>query len=233
MRLFAIGDLHLPGGQDKPMDVFGIQWRDHVTRLREAWHSVVHSDDWVLVPGDISWAMRLEDVLPDLAYLGDLPGHIVLLRGNHDYWWQGIGKVRQLLPSNVQAIQNDCVLLPDATAVCGARGWDLPSKEGVSAHDIRIYERELQRLRFSLEHGRRSGARRLVAMMHFPPAESGAMPTGFTEILEEYGVALCVYGHLHGEPGRRALQGCYRGVFYQLVAADALGFRPWLVDSVC
>ena len=231
-KLYAIADLHLPGGQDKPMDVFGVQWRDHVNHLRQAWVDLVRDEDWVLVPGDISWAMRLEEALPDLDFLGRLPGRIILLRGNHDYWWQAIGKVRRALPANIHAIQNDCILLPDNTAICGTRGWDLPTKEGVTAQDIRIYERELQRLRMSLEKARQSGARRLVAMMHFPPAETGGMPTGFTCHMEEYGVSICVYGHLHGDYGRRALRGRHRGVYYRLVSADALGFRPWLVSDV-
>ena len=212
------------------MDVFGYQWHNHPERIEQAWKESVASDDWVLVPGDISWAMRLQEAAEDLAFLGMLPGNIILVRGNHDYWWQGIGKVRQALPPNMYAVQNDYVLLPGGIAVCGTRGWELPSREGVSAHDIRIYEREVTRLRLSLEQGRRSGARRLIAMLHFPPAESGAMPTGFTATLAEFGVDTCVYGHLHGEATRSALKGCHRGIAYHLVAADALDFRPLFLE---
>ncbi len=232
MKLFAIGDLHLPGGQEKPMDVFGRQWTDHPQIIRTAWQEVVAPADWVLVPGDISWAMHLEEARDDLAFLGNLPGRIVILRGNHDYWWHGIGKVRQALPPNVTALQNDCVMLNDDCAVCGTRGWELPDSATNTPQDEKIYEREVIRLEMSLQAARRAGAERLFAMLHFPPADSDGRATDFTRLLEQYCVEKCVYGHLHAAAVQRALRGTCRGVFYQLVSCDALGFTPYLVAEV-
>ena len=124
MRIFAIGDLHLPGNQEKPMDVFGAHWADHGRRIASAWEATVGPDDVVLMPGDLSWAMTLDEAIDDLAYLGALPGDAIIIRGNHDYWWSAIGKVRQGLPPGVHAIQNDFVALGEV-AVCGTRGWSL------------------------------------------------------------------------------------------------------------
>src|SRR5690625_5152265 len=150
VRIFAIGDLHLPGNQEKPMDIFGSGWTNHPDRIRKAWSENVSEDDWVLMPGDLSWAMTLEEAADDLAYLGKLPGTTVIIRGNHDYWWSAIGKVRSALPPRVFALQNDHILLPDGSALCGTRGWDLPARAG-DPHDVKIFERELQRLELSLE----------------------------------------------------------------------------------
>lgn len=232
VKLFAIGDLHLPGNQDKPMDIFGRHWEDHAERIRQAWQATVSPADWVLVPGDISWAMRLEDMTADLAYLGGLPGNIVIIRGNHDYWWQSIGKVRRALPPNVTALQNDYVALPGQWAVCGTRGWELPQNDGVTAHDIKIFEREVQRLRLSLRSARKDGYDKLIVMLHYPPADSQGMPTGLTAVMEEFGVAICVYGHLHGDAGRRHLRGVHRGITYCLSASDALQFQPVCIMEI-
>lgn len=232
MRVFAIGDLHLPGGQEKPMDVFGERWAGHGRRIAERWRELVSEEDVVLVPGDISWAMKLDEARDDLAYLGALPGRAVIIRGNHDYWWQAIGKVRRALPPNVAALQNDHVPLGGPWAVCGTRGWVLPGTEGFTEEDRRIYEREVQRLALSLESAAKAGLRPVIAMLHFPPAHRDGAPTEFTRLLEEYGVRLCVYGHLHGEAARGALRGTHRGVHYELVACDAIGFAPKLVAEL-
>ena len=232
VRIFAIGDLHLPGGQDKPMDVFGTEWRDHAVRIEASWRKAVGDGDVVLVPGDISWAMKLDEAACDLAFLGRLPGTIVLIRGNHDYWWQGIGKVRAALPCGVHAVQNDHFRLPGGWAVCGSRGWVHPHAPEFTQHDRKIYERELERLELSLESAVRAGLRPGVAMLHFPPAPADGRPTGFTALLERYRVPLCVYGHLHGDARAGALRGEVRGVLYRLVACDAVGFSPALVAEL-
>lgn len=231
VRIFAIGDLHLPGKQEKPMDIFGSGWTDHPERIRQAWLEVVGPNDWVLMPGDLSWAMTLEEAADDLAYLGGLPGTTVIIRGNHDYWWSAIGKVRRALPPRVYALQNDHVLLPDGTAVCGTRGWDLPSRTD-DPHDAKVFQREVQRLRLSLESAVNAEARPRIVMMHYPPMVGSSQSTPFTDLMEEYGVSLCVYGHLHGAGRRVAVEGVHRGVEYRLVACDAIGFRPLYLCSV-
>ncbi|HLS90244.1 MAG TPA: metallophosphoesterase [Limnochordia bacterium] len=231
MKIFAIGDLHLPGGQEKPMDIFGANWANHGERIAQGWRERVSPGDIVLLPGDLSWAMTLEEAADDLAYLGSLPGEVILIRGNHDYWWSAIGKVRKALPPGVHALQNDYYAL-GKLAICGTRGWLLPGTEGFGPHDEKVYRREVERLRLSLEAAVKAGLKPAIAMMHYPPAPRTQAPTGFTELLEAYGVQLCVYGHLHGEAQNGALSGTVRGVHYRLVACDAIGFAPLRVAEV-
>ena len=128
MAIYAIADLHLPGGDIKPMDVFGAHWAGHFEKISEDWRARVKPEDVVLLPGDISWAMALTDARQDLEAIGALPGSKVLLRGNHDYWWSGIGRVRDILPPDMYAVQNDCLCLND-TLICGTRGWLLPAPD--------------------------------------------------------------------------------------------------------
>jgi hypothetical protein len=138
MSIFAIGDLHLPGGDDKPMQVFGAHWEGHWEKIRADWRARVTGEDAVLIPGDISWAMHLEDALPDLRAIGELPGRKILLRGNHDYWWGAISRVRDVLPPGMYALQNDALVL-DGVAFCGSRGWTYP--QNADGEDARLYDR--------------------------------------------------------------------------------------------
>lgn len=212
------------------MDVFGSAWQDHPQVIRKAWQDTVSPDDVVLVPGDISWAMTLEQAREDLDYLGALPGRLVLIRGNHDYWWSAIGKVRQALPDNVAAIQNDHVMLSDGWAVCGTRGWTVPGGPAYDpVVDDKLYAREQHRLQLSLESAVRAGAERLIVMLHYPPVNDRHEPSGFTALMERYPVEYCIYGHLHGSAQRRALTGERAGIRYHLVACDAIGFKPTFI----
>src|SRR5690625_595011 len=214
------------------MDVFGQAWQDHPRVIREAWIQRVGSDDLVLVPGDISWAMTLEQARDDLQYLGDLPGRIILIRGNHDYWWNAIGKVRAALPPNVEAIQNDHVMLSDGWAVCGSRGWKVPGGPGYDpVEDDKLYAREQQRLEMSLQSAVRAGADKLFVMLHYPPVNDRHEPSGFTRLLETYPVRHCIYGHMHGNSRYRALTGEREGIRYHMVACDGIGFRPVQIDT--
>ncbi|MCL6518115.1 metallophosphoesterase [Alicyclobacillus sp.] len=224
MALFAIADLHLAQAVDKPMDVFGPEWDGHPEKIREAWCQMVSDTDIVLLPGDISWAMTMDEALPDLRWIGALPGIKVMIRGNHDYWWSGIGKVRRVLGPNHYAIQNDALALGD-WAICGTRGWLLPSHPKFTETDETIYRREANRLKLSLDAAKQLG-RPIVAMLHYPPCGELGETTVFTELLVEYGVQLCVYGHLHGPAHRFAVEGLADGVEYRLVSADYVGFKP-------
>jgi len=146
MRLFAIGDLHLPGGDDKPMDVFGGQWEDHFLRISQDWRGRVGETDVVLIPGDISWAMQLRDAVADLTAIGALPGRKVLVKGNHDYWWNGVTQVRSALPEGMSVLQHSAIDLEEAV-VCGTRGWTIPTKDApLPPEEWKIYQRELLRL---------------------------------------------------------------------------------------
>ncbi len=226
MDIYGISDLHLPGGDDKPMDVFGPEWSDHINRITRAWKSIVGPEDLVLSPGDLSWAMRLDAAGPDLSYLGTLPGNIVLVKGNHDLWWKSITQLRQRLPGNVFALQNDFYPLPKGLAICGSRGWKCPTSREFTSEDEKIYLREMERLRLSLQSAIDSGYTPFTVMLHFPPTDENRTPSGFTEIMEDFDIKYCVYGHLHGQAQEQALTGIHRGISYHLVACDAIGFRP-------
>ena len=225
MRVFAIGDLHLPGGDMKPMDVFGSHWENHFERISESWRALVSEDDVVLIPGDISWAMQLADALYDLEQISKLPGRILILRGNHDYWWSSLTQLRCSLPQGMHAVQNDAYDAGDMV-FCGTRGWAIPG-QGAAAQDEKIFRREVLRLEMSLKAARQAAdGRPIVAMMHYPPLlpEHKASGTAFTKLLSAYGVSRCVYGHLHGQSIQRGINGVYDGVRYDLVSCDALGF---------
>ena len=226
MRVFAIGDLHLPGGDLKPMDVFGPHWENHFERICADWRAKVSEEDVVLIPGDISWAMQLQDALDDLRRIAQLPGRILILRGNHDFWWSSLTQLRCSLPERMHAVQNDAYDAGDFV-FCGTRGWMIPG-QGTSAQDEKIYKREALRLEMSLSAARKiAQGRPVVAMMHYPPLlpEHKAGGTAFTSLLSAYGVSRCVYGHLHGQSVQRGVRGLYEGVMYDLVSCDALSFQ--------
>ncbi|CAM3787246.1 metallophosphoesterase [Alicyclobacillus pomorum] len=227
MAFYALGDLHLSHAVDKPMDVFGSGWDHHAEKIAEHWNQMVSDDDVVLIPGDISWAMTLEEARPDLDYIGRLHGDKVMIRGNHDYWWNGISKVRNALPSRCYAIQNDSLSL-HGYAICGSRGWILPTHPKFTADDEVIHTREVGRLKMSLERAATYGLP-IIAMLHYPPCGMEGEDTLFTEVLEAFQVRLCVYGHLHGAAHRFAFEGIKNGVEYRLVSADYVNFKPVLL----
>lgn len=225
MKLFAIGDLHLPGGDDKPMDVFGEQWTDHFERIARDWRARVSPEDVVLIPGDVSWAMQLSAALPDLAAIAALPGRKVLSKGNHEYWWSSVTQVRAALPAGMYAIQHDALDLGEAV-VCGTRGWIFPGGDApLTPEDEKIYRRELGRLRMALdEAAKRTDGRPLVVMLHYPPLYAQGRASGFSELIEAYPVHTVVYGHLHGAAIRTGFNGVHGGVRYRLTSCDSLGF---------
>ena len=184
----------------------------------------VKDEDIVLIPGDLSWGMHLDDALQDLNAIGELPGKKIITRGNHDYWWSSIGRVRDKLPKNMYALQNDSILL-DGYLFAGTRGWLLPTDE-VEESDIRIFKRELGRLEMSLEHARRlSKDADIICMLHYPPLTDNVRDTDVTRVLEKYSVSHAVYGHLHGSALSGAFRGVHSGVRYHQVSCDGLDFR--------
>ncbi len=222
MAVWAISDLHLPARQ-KPMDIFGPHWLNHFDRMREDWLEKVGEEDIVLLPGDLTWAMHLEEALEDIARIGELPGKKLLLRGNHDYWWSSIGRVRRALPEGCYALQNDSMLL-DGVLFAGSRGWQIPGEPDGESDDARIYRRERQRLEMSLSSARaKSEDAPLVVMMHYPPR--GENVEGFSDILKTYGVERVVYGHLHGAGLAGAIRGEMEGIIYHQVSCDGLDFK--------
>ena len=227
MRVFAIGDLHLPGGTGKTMDRFGEHWRGHDRTIFDAWERTVRGDDMVLVVGDTSWATRLDDALPDLQRIGQMPGLKLLVKGNHDYWWATTSKMCGVLHPSINIIQASSTIV-NRIAVAGTRGWICPGDSNFGEGDAMIYDREVGRLRMALKslQGRESEFDALIVALHYPPTGAGHQSSGFTEIIDEYGAAACVYGHLHGDDIRTALTGIRRRTDYYLVSADAAGFAP-------
>lgn len=211
------------------MDIFGDQWRDHHLKIEEAWQAAVRPEDMVLLPGDLSWAMTLEEARVDLEWIDRLPGKKIILRGNHDYWWSSIKKVRDALPPSMMALQND-FFETEKYIIAGSRGWNLPL-EGLSqdiAADEKIFQRERGRLILSLRNAPKG--KPLIVMMHYPPFVKGCKETGFSDILEEYGAAICVYGHFHGPDSKRAYVGKHGNVRYYFCAADGVNFAPVLIS---
>ena len=221
MAVYAISDLHLPA-RVKPMDVFGEHWKNHFERIQSDWCERVKGEDLVLLPGDLSWAMRLEDAAEDLNAIATLPGQKLLLRGNHDFWWSAIGRVRRALPEGMYALQNDSILI-NGRLYAGTRGWTLPNEES-DEDDLRIYNRERSRLEMSLKSARLKDADApITVMMHYPPLTEEQ--SGFSDILKAWGVEDCVYGHLHGAALYGAIRGERDGVRYHQVSCDGLDFH--------
>ena len=227
MKLFAIGDLHMPGGDDKPMDVFGDHWADHVNRIFTNWRECVTPQDVVLIPGDITWAMQLEAAREDLQAIGTLPGRKILCKGNHDYWWASLSKVRKVLPEGMEALQHTVVDIGDAV-VTGTRGWNFaPEGESLGEEDERVLQRELIRLELGLQAAVKAAqGRPIVVMLHYPPLYDTQRDTSFTRLIGRYPVHAVVYGHLHGQAIHAGFRGEHDGVHYLLASSDSLHFVP-------
>lgn len=242
MAVWIISDLHLsfaaayvPGRSPqlyKPMEVFGEAWRDHVPRLYTAWQEQVGPEDTVLVPGDISWALRLHEARWDFDFLGQLSGRLLLSKGNHDFWWESRAKSQAALPPNCRLLQNEAAVAEDFI-VAPARGWYGPGSADFDADAARIWRRELLRLEMSLKSALRlrEGAlekelKELIVMLHFPPVNDRREYNEMIELMQQYGVRRCYFGHLHGAKAANALQGWRWGIYFQLVSADHLQHRP-------
>ncbi|MDY4919553.1 MAG: metallophosphoesterase [Phascolarctobacterium sp.] len=225
MHIYAIGDLHLSGEPPtKPMEVFGEHWLGHKEKIKANWLNTVTADDVVIICGDISWAMGLQNAAPDLAWLAELPGRKLLLRGNHDYWWASLAKMQQLYGEHFEFIQNDCTMAGDI-AICGTRGWLLPSSDNFTEEDDKIYKREAIRLEMSLQAALKHEPESIIVALHYPPLFQAEERTAFTELLEKYEVKYCVYGHIHGENHVLTFEGERNGVNYKLVSCDTQGFE--------
>lgn len=225
MALYVIGDLHLSLKANKPMDVFGGAWSGYMEKLRQGM-AVLAPEDTTVLCGDLSWGMSLEEALPDFAWMDALPGTKILLKGNHDYWWATAAKMEQFFDQHgfrtLKILHNNCHLYGE-TALCGTRGWFL-EEEGKSD---KVFRRELIRLEASLQA---AGEREKLCFLHYPPCYQGYECRPIMELLAQYNVKQCWYGHLHGHSHRLAIQGEREGIHYRLIAADYLGFRP---EKVC
>ncbi len=225
MSLFVIGDTHLSLSTDKPMDVFG-GWDAHEQRLETHWREVVSDTDTVVIPGDISWGMTLEEAKADFAFLDTLPGKKLLMKGNHDYWWCTRRKMDAFFEENgfstLRILHNDAVAVEDAVAVCGTRGWFYDAEQDA---DQKVLNREVGRLRTSAQAAVATGLTP-IAFLHYPPVWGEERCQVFLDVLKEYGVTRCYYGHVHGPGIRQAFNGEIDGIRLQLASADALNFVP-------
>ena len=231
MKIFAISDLHISTNTDKPMDVFGGNWVGYLEKIFEDWKNKVTNEDLVLIAGDISWAMKIEDAKLDLDLLQDLPGKKVLIKGNHDYWWSGIGKVRDILPENVFALQNDSIKIGNVV-ICGSRCWSVPGSPDFKEQDRKLYLRETERLRLSLKDALKlkEEGDKLIALVHFPPFNVKRENSFFTDIFEEFGVDSVVYGHLHGKNVRSDKLVIKNGIKYYLTSCDQVDNKLTEID---
>lgn len=222
--VYGIGDLHLDYSKEKPMDVFGEKWSNHEDKIFNNWRQIVKDDDLVLLPGDISWALKLEEAYYDLKRIDELPGLKIVTKGNHDYWWQGPKKLRELNLESITFLQNTSYVYRNI-GIGGSRGWISEDSEGFDSHDEKIFNRELNRLKLSLA-SIDSSVDIKIAMLHYPPFNMDSSPNKFVDIMKEYDVDICIYGHLHAEGHRFVVEDEIDGIQFYCVSSDYIDFKP-------
>lgn len=230
MALFTISDLHLPLGVNKPMDVFGGAWENYIEKLSANWNKIVKPEDWVVLPGDFCWAMHLNESKKDFDYLSKLAGIKILLKGNHDYWWETVSKLKRFISENnygdIRFLQNNSFVYKN-TAICGTRFWVCPKTPSFSEEDRKIYTRELARAELSLIDASKCNSDEIIFFTHYPPiVNAQTADEAFTELMKKYGVTRVFYGHIHGNAANHAFVGEYNGINFDLVSCDYLGFTP-------
>ena len=225
MAIYTISDLHLSLGMDKPMDIFGEKWENHERKVKDNWIKKVKENDLVLLPGDFSWAMYLEEAKADFEYLNELPGTKLLLKGNHDYWWESLTKMRNFLEENnfknIDFIHNNSYIWEDKIIV-GTRGW---SEQEENAE--KIIRRENIRLELSIQDGisKYGEDKEIIVCMHYPPFNRyEKLELDLVKTMQKYNVKTCIYGHIHGEAGKEALQGEINGIKYIMASSDQTNF---------
>lgn len=229
MSLFAIADLHLSLGADKPMDVFP-GWEDYVARLEKNWRAIVKESDTVVLAGDISWAMKLEDTDKDFSFIQSLPGKKLILKGNHDYWWTTRKKMDAYLANaglDTLSIVHNSAVPVENMAVCGTRGWFYDAQ---TEEDVKIVNREVGRLNASIDQAEGLGLEPIV-FLHYPPVYADYECREIMDVLINRNIKRCYYGHIHGgQAARKAVTGEYKGIKLHLVSCDYTGFVPLLIQ---
>ncbi len=224
MALYAIGDLHLCLGAPKPMDIFGGEWVGYMDKLKDGL-SVIQEEDTTVLLGDLSWALSLEEAKDDFAFINEIPGRKIILKGNHDYWWSTAAKFHKFCEengfTNMEILNNNHFLYADY-AICGTRGW-FYEEDRSAPGDEKVFRRELIRLESSLKS---AGELQKIVFLHYPPYYKGYRCEEILQLLNKYEVRRCFYGHLHGPSHALALEGLWDGVDYRLVSADKISFCP-------
>ena len=231
MALFAIADLHLGLSVDKPMDIFGNNWKNHTEKIRQNWISEITDDDTVIIGGDISWAMTLDEAEKDMLFIKDLPGRKIVLQGNHDYWWDSAKKINTKYPF-LTVLRNNFIDYKN-TAICGARGWVCPNDTKFDKDDEKKYAREQIRLRNSIESAVKEGYDKIIVVMHYPPMNEKNESSAFTDIIDQFSqVKKVIYGHIHGKDAfDDVFVGKRNNKDYILVSADYLDFVPLKIEE--
>ena len=230
MAIFAIADLHLSFNENKPMNIFGEKWQNHEEKIKQDWLKKVTEKDTVLLPGDFSWSMYLKDTKADFEYLDKLPGRKILLKGNHDYWWSTLNKMQKYVEENnfknIDFLYNNSYEI-EGNIISGTRGWVQSNEQ----EDKKMINRESIRLELSIKDGiQKFGEDKpIIICMHYPPYtnynKQNLIDSPFIEIMRKYNVKKCIYGHLHGESIKEAIQGNIKGIDTTLVSADGVNFK--------
>lgn len=233
MSIYAISDLHLSLGVDKPMDIFGSAWQGYMDKIKDNWKAVVKNEDTVFIPGDISWAMRIQDAKKDFLFLEALPGRKIVCKGNHDYWWNSLKKINEMFEvwgvTSVDILHNNS-FETEGHVICGTRGWKHPDSPDADEQDKKVYDREQKRLILSLETVADRN-KPIICGLHYPPFGPSGGETEFTKVMEKYNVKTCVYGHIHKNFDTAGIvRGTFNGINYQLVSGDFLQFMPCLIE---
>ena len=226
MKIYAISDLHLSHQVEKPMDLFGENWTGYEEKIKKSWNETV-GDGIGVIAGDLSWGMNYKESEKDIEFIKSLSGTKIVIRGNHDYWWSSITRVREAFGPTVHALQNDAVRL-DGVVFCGTRGWKVPERRWTQkADDKKIFDREVIRLELALQDAiaKRRENDRLVVVIHYPPFNATRDDSPFTQLMEKYKVDACIYGHLHGNQGRHELLVTKNGIKYYLTSCDLLDHK--------
>lgn len=225
--IYAIGDLHFDYSKSKPMDIFGENWVGHEEKIIENWKKKINDRDLVLIPGDISWALKLDGAKYDLKRIDELPGKKILSKGNHDYWWQSLKKMKSLNLKSISFIQNDYYIYEDVF-IGGTRGWANLDSEDTKEEDKKIFNRELLRLEMSLSNSKAKYNKK-IAMLHYPPFDFSSKPNEFVDIMKKYKIDICIYGHLHSEGHKYAIEGNIEGIKFHCVSSDFIHFDPKII----
>lgn len=238
MSIYVMGDLHLPFGVNKPMDVFGDGWQGYTEKIKEDWNKKVKNEDTVILAGDFSWATYLEDTYKDFEYLCALPGKKIMLKGNHDYWWTTVTSMKNYLEennfNNIDFLYNNSFLIEDKIIV-GTRGWALLDTE----NSRKMVKREAARLELSLKSAieKYGEQKEIICIMHYPPVLATYMKNEYTynseflDVMKKYNVKRCYYGHLHGASHKDAIEGNVEGINLKLISGDYLNFKLEKIDK--
>ncbi len=233
MALYAISDLHLSNSVSKPMDVFGGKWQGYMEKIEKNWRHLVEPEDTVVIGGDVSWGINLEQALADFQMINRLPGKKIILKGNHDLWWSTMKKMTQFLKQheieNISFLFNNCYVY-EGIGLCGTRGWFF-EENFKECHDEKIFRRELIRLETSLKAAKSQGVEEIICFLHYPPIFANFRCGEIIDLLKQYGVHRCVYGHLHSDSLRYAVTGEQEGIEFILTSGDFVDFTPVLLKK--